>query len=224
MATPLKGDGLLLVFSDVAPQYDEEYNYWYNHEHIPERLGIPGVLNVARYQAVQGGPRYLACYELDSSETWYTDAWQRWLQAPTIWSLRMQSRDIRSEHIHSLYDRVHPAELSDETRHAGMSPVLLVGRMTVPEELEEQFNEAYNNERLPLCADIPGYVRARRFHSVSGPPHYATIHEMMSLEVPQSEAWENWRTAETPVWTNTVRPKMVHAPGSPGVYARIFPR
>ena len=35
MATRKKGDGLLLVYSDVAPEHDEEYNRWYNEEHIP---------------------------------------------------------------------------------------------------------------------------------------------------------------------------------------------
>ena len=59
MTAKRKGDGLLLVFSDVAPEHDEEYNRWYNEEHIPERLSIPGVLDAARYEAVQGGPRYL---------------------------------------------------------------------------------------------------------------------------------------------------------------------
>ena len=59
-----KGDGLLMVYCDVAAEHEEEFNRWYNEEHIPERLAIPGVLNAARYKAVAGGPTYLACYEL----------------------------------------------------------------------------------------------------------------------------------------------------------------
>ncbi|GIS94505.1 MAG: hypothetical protein CM1200mP22_17420 [Dehalococcoidia bacterium] len=84
--TAKKGNGLLMIYSDVPAEHDEEFNRWYNEEHIPERLSIPGVLNAARYEAVQGGPRYLACYELESSETWYSDAWQKWLKEPTEWS------------------------------------------------------------------------------------------------------------------------------------------
>ena len=49
-----KGDGLLMVFSEVPAEHDEEFNRWYNEEHIPERLAIPGVLNAARI-------RYAAC-------------------------------------------------------------------------------------------------------------------------------------------------------------------
>ena len=218
-----KGDGLLLVYSDVAPEHDEEYNRWYNDEHIPERLSIPGVLNAARYQAVQGGPKYLAVYELASYEAWHSEGWQKWLREPTEWSRRMSPSVIGTEYIRNLYRRVHPADVPEETAGAGMSPVLLVGRMSVPDELDEKFNYAYNNERLPLCLEIPGYIRARRWEAVMGTPKYATVHEMESLEVSESEGWENWRTAVTPVWSNEVRPHMVHDAGSPGVYRRIFP-
>ena len=37
-------------------------------EHLPERLSAPGFLDAARYEALRGGPRYLAVYELDSVE------------------------------------------------------------------------------------------------------------------------------------------------------------
>ena len=78
-----KGRGLLMVYNDVGPEHEDEFNRWYNEEHIPERLSIPGVLNAARYTAVQGSPKYLACYELTEPETWHSDAWQRWLNNPT---------------------------------------------------------------------------------------------------------------------------------------------
>ena len=218
-----KGDGLLLVYSDVAPEHNEEYNRWYNEEHIPERLSIPGVLDAARYEAAQGGPRYLAVYELSSYEAWHSEAWQQWLREPTPWSRRMSPGVIGTEYIRNLYRRVHPADVPPETAAAGMSPVLLVGRMSVPDALDAKFNAAYNNERLPLCLGIPGYIRARRWEAVMGGPRYATVHEMESLAVPESEGWENWRTAVTPVWNSEVRPHMVHDAGSPGVYRRIFP-
>jgi len=92
-----KGRGLLMVYSDVAPENDAEYNRWYNEEHIPERLSIPGVLSAARYQAVQGGPKYLACYELDQPETYQSDAWQSWLKNPTEWTKRMSPDVIGTE-------------------------------------------------------------------------------------------------------------------------------
>ena len=56
-----KGRGLLMVYVDMPAPLEEEFNRWYNEEHIPERLVMPGMLNAARYIAVRGGPQYLAC-------------------------------------------------------------------------------------------------------------------------------------------------------------------
>src|SRR5215470_3530243 len=72
-----------MVYCEVPAEHEEEFNRWYNEEHIPERLAIPGVLNAARYEAVAGGPKYLACYELASADAWYSADWQRWLKNPT---------------------------------------------------------------------------------------------------------------------------------------------
>ena len=221
--TAKKGLGLLMVYTDVPPEHEDEFNRWYNEEHIPERLSIPGVLSAARYTAVQGGPKHLACYELDSPEAWYSGAWQYWLNNPTEWSQRMSPNVVGTTYIRNLYRLIYPSEVAEETAQATMAPVLLVGRMSVPPDLEDRFNQAYNTERLPLCSSVPGYVRGRRFQAVMGEPQYTTVHEMESLQVAQSQEWDAWRTAQTPVWSGTVRPQMTHADGSPGVYKRVFP-
>lgn len=218
-----KGDGLLMVYCDVPVEHEAEFNRWYNDEHIPERLAIPGVLNAARYEAVAGGPKYLACYELATPDAWYSADWQQWLTNPTPWSQRMSPSVIATSYIRNLYRRIHPADVPADTAQADMAPVLLVGRMAVPPALDAKFNAAYNNERLPLCLSIPGYIRARRFAAVMGEPTYMTVHEMASLDVWKSQGWDNWRTAVTPVWNSEIRDHMVHAAGSPGVYRRIFP-
>ena len=212
-----KGRGLLMVYTDVPPDVEEEFNRWYNEEHIPERLAIPGVLDAARYVALRGGPKHLAYYELAESDAWYSDAWQHR-------TYKMSPAVVGTNYTRILYRLIYPDPVPAETAQAGMAPVVLVGRMSVPLELEEQFNLAYNNERLPLCASIPGYIRGRRFQAVMGEPKYITVHEMESEEVPNSPEWAASATTETPGWLDQVRPHMVHAPGSPGVYTKVFPR
>ena len=44
-----KGTGLLMVWADVPADKEEEFNRWYNEEHLPERMAIPGFLGGARY-------------------------------------------------------------------------------------------------------------------------------------------------------------------------------
>ena len=63
-----KAPGLLLVMMDIAPEREEEFNRWYNEEHVPERLAIPGFKRARRFKALEGSPKYLALYELESPE------------------------------------------------------------------------------------------------------------------------------------------------------------
>ena len=84
-----KGTALLVVFTDIDSEYDADFNAWYNEEHLPERLGAPGFLDAARYQAVKGGPRYLAIYELESAAALQSAEYQRQSQNPTEWTKRV---------------------------------------------------------------------------------------------------------------------------------------
>ena len=55
-----KGTGLLMVWCEVPEDKEEEFNRWYNEEHLAERLSVPGLLSAARYEAVSSGPKHLA--------------------------------------------------------------------------------------------------------------------------------------------------------------------
>src|SRR5207249_11120598 len=69
-----KGRGIFLVYVDIDAKDAKEFNEWYNTEHLPELLAVPGILAAARYEAVQGGPKYLACDELESVAVMRTPA------------------------------------------------------------------------------------------------------------------------------------------------------
>lgn len=70
--------GFLLVFMHPPPAFEEEFNAWYDSEHIPERLAVPGFRTGLRYMNTGGGaPRYLAMYDIDSYEVLDTPAYHR---------------------------------------------------------------------------------------------------------------------------------------------------
>lgn len=55
----------MLVWTDVAPELEREFDAWYDREHLPERVrGIPGYLCARRFVATAGAPRHLAVYEM----------------------------------------------------------------------------------------------------------------------------------------------------------------
>lgn len=45
---------------------EEEFQDWYDTEHVPERRNYPGFESVARWVCVEGWPRWLATYDLES--------------------------------------------------------------------------------------------------------------------------------------------------------------
>lgn len=86
---PPPNSGAMLVVGLVPePEYEEEYNAWYDEEHIPGLLPVPGVLRARRFRAVEGAPRYLAIYELSAAEVRHSAAFEKAIDTP--WSTRLR--------------------------------------------------------------------------------------------------------------------------------------
>ena len=68
--------GLLLMMTDIDPAHEEDFNRWYEEEHLDERMAIPGFINARRFTAIEGGPKYLALYDLESPEVLQSPAYQ----------------------------------------------------------------------------------------------------------------------------------------------------
>jgi hypothetical protein len=62
-ASKSRGTGLLMVWTDIDAEFEAEFNRWYDEEHIPRLLEVPGFLSAGRYMADRGSPKYLAMYE-----------------------------------------------------------------------------------------------------------------------------------------------------------------
>ena len=60
--------GFLLVTMQTPPAFEEEFNAWYDTEHLPERLAVPGFETALRFVCLSGHPRYLAMYDLARPE------------------------------------------------------------------------------------------------------------------------------------------------------------
>ncbi len=58
--------GFLMVTMEPPPAMEEEFNDWYDTEHIPEREAVDGFETSRRYVCLSGFPRYMAAYDLTS--------------------------------------------------------------------------------------------------------------------------------------------------------------
>jgi len=79
----------MLLSFDIEAEVIEEHDRWHTHEHLPERLSIPGFRRGTRWIATDGGPRYMVLYEVDSLETLASPAYLARLNNPTPWTRRM---------------------------------------------------------------------------------------------------------------------------------------
>ncbi len=213
-----RGTGLLMVWADVPADKEDEFNRWYNEEHLPERMAIPGFLSGARYEAVKGGPKHLAVYELESAAVMESPAYKKVQANPTPWTKRVGPQAIGAPFIRNIYTMIHPQAVTPAIAGAPMAPALQLGRMDVPAPVDREFNEWYNTVYVPNYEKVPGVIRGRRYRAVEGKPTYLTFYEFEDPKVSETPAWQAQRDANP--LNATMRLHMQHASGSPGVYVK----
>ena len=63
------GNTILLVMMDVEEGHEAEFDRWYNEEHLPERMEIPGYVSARRFKLVEGSGvlKYLCIWEMEDA-------------------------------------------------------------------------------------------------------------------------------------------------------------
>jgi hypothetical protein len=89
---PLAGKGMLLTSMDIDPEHEEDFNRWYDREHLEERVAIDGFLEARRYLAHQASPKYLFLYSTAAIEVLDSPAYRARLAGPTAWSKTTMAR------------------------------------------------------------------------------------------------------------------------------------
>lgn len=84
----LRGEGLLALWGDADPAREDGFNQWYTHEHLPERIALPGFLRARRYVgdlpgADTGLGRYVTLYETASTAALQSPEYLHVLDHPT---------------------------------------------------------------------------------------------------------------------------------------------
>jgi hypothetical protein len=78
--------------TDIDPVLEDEFNRWYEEEHLPERRAIPGFINARRFRCIEGGPKYLALYDLESPAVLRSEPYLNIMGAnKSPWTLRMEA-------------------------------------------------------------------------------------------------------------------------------------
>jgi len=78
----------MLLSFDIVQEDIPAHDDWHTHEHMPERLSIPGFLRGTRWIAVEGQPRYCVLYEVQALEVLTSEAYLARLNNPTPWTTK----------------------------------------------------------------------------------------------------------------------------------------
>jgi len=77
-----------VVETDVQPAREDDFNAWYEREHLPGLAAVEGTVRARRYRDRDGHPRYHACYDLVRTEAVGCPAWLA--VRGTAWSSRVR--------------------------------------------------------------------------------------------------------------------------------------
>lgn len=86
----LSGQGVVAIWNGIAEEGRSEFYQWHLHEHMPERVGIPGFGRGRRFRAVDKNthPEFFTLYEVDTFEVLQSQDYTNRLNAPTAWTKR----------------------------------------------------------------------------------------------------------------------------------------
>jgi hypothetical protein len=217
-----RGMGLLMLWCDVDPEHEAEFNRWYDEEHIKHLTSVPGFLDGGRYVAIKGGPKYLAMYELEDHNVLKSAAFLDEIRyRPSARRQKTSGGHVGRNYILNAYRQIFPMRASPIEATKPMPPYLQMGRIDIPAAMEEEFNAWYNTAYIPRYLEVPGVLGARRFVVIDGQPKYLTVYDFERADVPDSREW--MAAHDSNPWSFRVRPHLIFDPGSPGVYRRVYP-
>ena len=59
---------MLIVQVDIDPEREDEFNRWYDDEHVPEKQATKGFYSARRFKHFTVPHRYLAIYEVENGD------------------------------------------------------------------------------------------------------------------------------------------------------------
>jgi hypothetical protein len=210
----MQGTGILFSEMTPPPGQDAAFHGWYDEEHIPIRMKVPGFLSGRRYAATgdaAGG--FLAVYEVTDLAAFSTPEYQVVKTQPSALTKSMLSAV-------SGFTRYLGREISVARKpEAGTldTPILYAVWFTVPEAETAEFDAWYDQDHTPLLMASPHWKMVRRFAVVDGEPekynrlalHY--LSDMAAMTGPERDA------ARATPW----RARMAEKPWFKGSY-RVF--
>jgi hypothetical protein len=178
--------GLLVAAMDFSHVDIDEFNDWYDTEHIPERRRVPGFLSLQRWIGADNPKQSVATYDLDNLAVLQSPEY-RAIGGPNLspWSKRITAKVERLLRYEG--EQTLPGDAAAPPNAGGL---LLVG-MTPGPDVESAFNAWYDDEHVPALARVPGVLCARRFRTSASGTKYIALYHLASPGVVETPEWKD---------------------------------
>jgi hypothetical protein len=80
---------IYIVHTDIPKDIIDEYNQWYDEEHLPRLVTVPGVNRARRYVCDGQSPQYLTAYSLDHPDAFESP--EGLIARKTPWTAKMRN-------------------------------------------------------------------------------------------------------------------------------------
>ncbi|UOD51079.1 DUF4286 family protein [Orrella daihaiensis] len=146
---PISGKGILITSMNINPTHEDEFNLWYDREHIAERVSIEGFLEARRYQAIDANPKYFATYTTNRFEDLSSAAYQQALANQTEWS---KTNIARFKDMIRVVGRITVSR--GQGRGAAMTVVRLRPKLHLAEQVRQSLAATLDPGSLPGMISI----------------------------------------------------------------------
>lgn len=165
-----------MLFSQMEPpaELEGEFNDWYETEHIPVRLALPGFARAVRYRERDAVRKYLAVYEIDDLEVLKTPAYQALKTTPSARTNLMLKR-VQG------FTRYTCTLVFDSGATAARGEYLLADAHALRPGQAAPFDHWYEKEHIAALLRSPDWLRVRRYKVFSadgGPWTDIALHEL----------------------------------------------
>ena len=143
------------------PSDETEFNHWYDHEHIPLRMAVPGFLSAQRYR-VPETRHYFVVYEMNSPMVLKTPAYERIKNNPSELTTRM----LRSV---TGFTRYIGEQIGQHAKESSAAAAIDAPYIRV-----DFFDNRDEGENLPDLLKDKNWLMVRHFAIVDGEPEKYT--------------------------------------------------
>ena len=175
-----KGGGVLAFWADVPPEHEADFNEWYNRQHFPERLAVPGFLHGARYRALRGSPAYFAFYEVAGPAVLTSPAYLERLNDPTEWTQAVMRR---------LNNAIRAAFTVRHRLGAGRGGVAAVLRLAPAPGREKDFQAGFTGPLGGKLMERPGIVGFQALQAEDAASSVGTAERRLRGDADARVAW-----------------------------------